>query len=163
MYIDINILAWTCPLNGQIEGGIDRCVGRDVFPDWLVELILVWAGSFILIGLWNRSLRGLTSSIPDRYVDQVPGSFQGRICDIGRRICDVEQVPGSFQGRICDVEQVPGSLWGRICDVEQVPGSLRGRICDVDQVPGSIRDRICDVEQVPGSLQVPGTWQGQGQ
>ena len=33
----------------------------------------------------------------------------------------------------------------------------------MDQVPGSIRDRICDVEQVPGSLQVPGTWQGQGQ
>ena len=96
-------LAWTCPLNGQIEGGIDRCVGRDVFPDWLVELIVVWAGSFILIGLWNRSLRGLTSSIPDRYVDQVPGSFQGRICD-------VELVPGSVQGRICDVELVPGSF-----------------------------------------------------
>ena len=46
-------------------------MGRDVFPDWLVELIVVWAVSFILIGLWNRSLRGLTSSIPDRYVDQV--------------------------------------------------------------------------------------------
>ena len=104
-------------------------MGRDVFPDWLVELIVVWTGSFILIGLWNRSLRGLTSSIPDRYVDQVPGSFQGRICD-------VELVPGSVQGRICDVELVPGSFQGRICDVEQAPGSLRGRICDVEQVPG---------------------------
>ena len=150
-YIYIYILAWTCPLNGQIEGGIDRCVGRDVFPDWLVELIVVWAGSFILIGLWNRSLRGLTSSIPDRYVDQVPGSFQGRICDVELvpgsvqgRICDVELVPGSFRGRICDVEQVPGSFQGRICDVEQVPGSLQGRICDVEQVPGSLRGRICD-------------------
>ena len=86
-------------------------MGRNVFPDWLVELIVVWAGSFILIGLWNRSLRGLTSSIPDRYVDQVPGSFQGRICD-------VDQAPGLFRGKICDVDQVPGSFRGMICDVE---------------------------------------------
>ena len=83
----------------------------------------------------------------------------------------MEQEPGSFQGRICDVEQVPGSLRGRICDVEQVPGSLRGRICDVEQAPGSLRGTICDVEQVPwavagatdvavadaGALQRPGT------
>ena len=94
-------------------------MGRDVFPDWLVELIVVWAGSFILIGLWNRSLRGLTSSIPDRYVDQVPGSFQGRICD-------VELVPGSVQGRICDVEQVPGAVAGARNVAVAGPRSLQG-------------------------------------
>ena len=66
----------------------------------------------------------------------------------------MEQVPGSLQGRICDVEQVPGSLWGRICDIEQVliPGSFRGRICDVEQVPRSFRGSICGVEQVPGAV-----------
>ena len=78
-------------------------------------------------------------------MEQAPGSFRGRICD-------VEQVPGSFRGRICDVEQAPGSLQGRICDVEQVPGSLRGRICDVEQAPGSLRGTICDVEQVPWAV-----------
>ena len=31
--------AWTCPLNGQIESGIDRCV----------DSVVVWARSFILI------------------------------------------------------------------------------------------------------------------
>ena len=171
--------AWTCPLNGQIECGIDRCVGRVVYPDWYVESIVVWVRSFVLIGVWNRPLRGLTRSIPDRYVDQVPGSSQAKICDVDQaagsfwgKICDVDQGPGSFQGRICDVAQVAGSLRGRICDVEQVPGSFRGRICDVAQVPGSFRGGICDVEQVPGSSRGrigtlqgsqrgPGTWQGQ--
>ena len=32
--LDFSGLAWTCPLNGQIERGIDRCVGRVVYPDW---------------------------------------------------------------------------------------------------------------------------------
>ena len=38
----INRLAWTCPLNGQIECGIDRYVGRIVYPDWYVESIDMW-------------------------------------------------------------------------------------------------------------------------
>ena len=38
----INRLAWTCPLNGQIECGFDRYVGRIVFPDWYVESIDMW-------------------------------------------------------------------------------------------------------------------------
>ena len=42
----------------QIECGIDRKVGRVVYPDRYVGSILVWAGSFILIGMWNRSIRG---------------------------------------------------------------------------------------------------------
>ena len=49
-----------------------------------------------------------------------------------------EQVPGSFEGRICDVEQVPGSFHGKICDIEQVPGSVRDRICDVELVPWAV-------------------------
>ena len=49
---------WTCPLNGQIESGIDRYVGRIVYPDWYVESIVMWAGSFILIGMWNRLICG---------------------------------------------------------------------------------------------------------
>ena len=48
--------------------------------------------------------------IPDRYLDQVTGSFQDRICD-------VDQAPGSFRGRICDVDQAPGSARSRIGDV----------------------------------------------
>ncbi len=35
IYICINLLAWTCPLNGQIENGIVSCVGRVVYPDWV--------------------------------------------------------------------------------------------------------------------------------
>ena len=58
IYIYIYILAWTCQLNWQIECGIDRYVGRVVYPDWYVESIVVWAKSFILIGVWNRPLRG---------------------------------------------------------------------------------------------------------
>ena len=46
--------------------------------------------------VWNRPLRGLTCSILDRYVDQVPGSFHARICD-------VDQAPGSARSRIGDV------------------------------------------------------------
>ena len=38
--------------------GIDRYVGRIVFPDWLVESIVMWARSFILIGTWIRSICG---------------------------------------------------------------------------------------------------------
>ena len=41
--IYLNVQAWTCPLNGQIEGGIDRCVGRVVYPDWSVESIVTWS------------------------------------------------------------------------------------------------------------------------
>ena len=55
----------------------------------------MWAGSYFLIGMWNRSLRGLPLSSPDRY---------------GGGISDGEQVPGSFQGRICGVEQITGSF-----------------------------------------------------
>ena len=33
-------------------------MGRAVYPDWFVESIVTWARSFILIGQWNRSLRG---------------------------------------------------------------------------------------------------------
>ena len=33
--IIIDRLEWTCPLNGQIESGIDRCVGRVVYPDYV--------------------------------------------------------------------------------------------------------------------------------
>ena len=36
-------LAWTCRLNRQ---------------DWNVESIVLWAGSFILIGMWNESICG---------------------------------------------------------------------------------------------------------
>ena len=32
-----------------------------------VELIVMWAGSYFLIGMWNRTLRGLPLSSPDRY------------------------------------------------------------------------------------------------
>ena len=35
----IDRLAWTCRLNRQIECGIDRYVGRVVYPDWYVESI----------------------------------------------------------------------------------------------------------------------------
>ena len=41
----------------------------------------------------------------------------------------MEQVPGSFHGKICDVEHVAGSFRGRIRDVAgtlQVPGTLQG-------------------------------------
>ena len=58
----INRLAWTCQLNWQIECGIDRYVDRIVYPDWYVASIDMWAGSFILIGRWNWSLRGLLST-----------------------------------------------------------------------------------------------------
>ena len=74
--IYIYILAWTCPVNGQIGSGIDRCVVRIVYPDRYVVWIDMWAKSFILNGMWNQfscglmaeSLRGLTCSIPDLYV-----------------------------------------------------------------------------------------------
>ena len=32
-----------------------------------VESIVMWAGSYFLIGMWNRALRGLPLSSPDRY------------------------------------------------------------------------------------------------
>ena len=32
-----------------------------------VESIVMWAGSYFLIGMWNRALRGLPLSTPDRY------------------------------------------------------------------------------------------------
>ena len=32
-----------------------------------VESIVMWAGSYFLIGMWNRALRGLPRSSPDRY------------------------------------------------------------------------------------------------
>ena len=32
-----------------------------------VELIVMWAGSYFLIGMWNRTLRGLPLSSPDSY------------------------------------------------------------------------------------------------
>ena len=32
-----------------------------------VELIVMWAGSYFLIGMWNRALRGLPLGGPDRY------------------------------------------------------------------------------------------------
>ncbi len=43
-------------------------MGKIVFPDWYVESIDMWIRTFILIGMWIRSLRGLTRNIPDRYV-----------------------------------------------------------------------------------------------
>ena len=67
----------------------------------------------------------------------------------------MEQVPGSFQGRICDVEQVPGSLWGRICDIEQVPGSFRDWICDVELVPWAVAGARNVAVEGPGALQGP--------
>ena len=44
-----------CPLNGQIECGIDRYVGKIVHPDWYVESIEKWIRTFILIGMWIRT------------------------------------------------------------------------------------------------------------
>ena len=29
------LLAWTCPVNGQIEIGMDDCVGMTANPDWV--------------------------------------------------------------------------------------------------------------------------------
>ena len=66
-------------------------MGRIVYPDWYVEWIDGWARSFILLGMWNRlscglmtgSLRGLTCSIPDRYV--VSPALRGLTCSIPAR------------------------------------------------------------------------------
>ena len=50
-----------------------------------MELIVMWAGSYFLIGMWNRALRGLPSSSPDqcraglvtgnRYLDRSGAGF----------------------------------------------------------------------------------------
>ena len=79
--IILEILAWTCPLNGQIESGIDRCVGRVVYPDCVTGSSNMIEQHYSLRSLTCRildsnavspvapwSLRGLTCSSPDRYV-----------------------------------------------------------------------------------------------
>ena len=62
IYTYVYILALTCQLNWQIGCGIDRYVGRIVYPDWYVESIDMWIRTFILIGMWDRPLRGRTRS-----------------------------------------------------------------------------------------------------
>ena len=47
---------------------MDRYVGRIVYPDWYVELINMWNRTFILIGMWIRSIFLTAARIHDRYV-----------------------------------------------------------------------------------------------
>ena len=63
--------AWICPLNGQIESEIDRCVGRGRLS-WLGEKIkFTWSSEHDQV-TWSTTMtwswRGLVCRIPDRLV-----------------------------------------------------------------------------------------------
>ena len=66
-----------------------------------MESIVIWAGSYLLLGMWNRALRGLPLSSPDRY---------GTGFVLGSRYLDRSaagfvtwnNLPGSLRGRICN-------------------------------------------------------------